>query len=185
MNCLTSPKPSRKGDTTNNTQQITDHPLIDMDAAPFRYYGPFRIDRLTFARSLLMASLALMFVCLSMTSSAQPVALTPSQLDQLVARIALYPDPLLAQVLTASTYWSEIPEAASWAHQHSYLKADALAQAMQADHLQWDPSILALLLFASTLDMMAHDPAWTEQLGNAVLTQEPEVMDAMQRMPEG
>jgi hypothetical protein len=120
-----------------------------------------------------------------MTSSVQPVALTPSQLDQLVARIALYPDPLLAQVLTASTYWSEIPEAASWADQHSYLKGDALAQAMQADHLQWDPSILALLPFPSTLDMMAHDPAWTEQLGNAVLTQDPEVMDAMQRMPEG
>ena len=54
----------------NNIQQITDHPLIDMDAASLRYYGPFRIDRLTFARSLLMACLALMFVCLSMTSSA-------------------------------------------------------------------------------------------------------------------
>ena len=77
---------------------------------------------------------------------------------------------------------AEIPEAAAWADQHSYLKGDALAQAMQADHLQWDPSILALLPFPSVLDMMARDPAWTEQLGNAVLTQDAEVMDAVQRM---
>jgi hypothetical protein len=52
---------------------------------------------------------------------------SPPQLDQLVARIALYPDPLLAQVLTASTYWNEIPEAAQWANQHSYLRGDELA----------------------------------------------------------
>ena len=85
-------------------------------------------------------------------------------------------------MLTASAYWNEIPEAAAWADEHSYLKGDALAQAMQADHLQWDPSILALLPFPSVLDMMAHDMAWTEQLGNAVLTQDTEVMGAVQRM---
>ncbi len=115
-------------------------------------------------------------------SSAQPVPLTPPQLDQLVQRIALYPDPLLAQILTASTYWDQIPDAASWADQHSYLKGDALASAIQADHLQWDPSVLGLLPFPSVLDMMAQDQAWTEQLGNAVLNQRPEVMDAVQRM---
>lgn len=134
------------------------------------------------ARMSFLLSLALTLVCLPVTSLAQPVALTPPQLDQLVARIALYPDPLLAQVLTASTYWSEIPEAAAWADEHSYLKGDALAQAILADHLQWDPSILALLPFPSVLDMMARDPARTEQLGNAVLTQNPDVMDAVQRM---
>jgi hypothetical protein len=115
-------------------------------------------------------------------SSAQPTPLTPDQLDHLVAPIALYPDPLLAQVLTASTFWSEIPEAATWAQQHSYLHGDALAQAMEADHLQWDPSILALLQFPSVLEMMARDMVWTEQLGSAALTQRPEVMDAVQRM---
>ena len=114
--------------------------------------------------------------------TAQPAPLTPPQLDQLVQRIALYPDPLLAQVLTASTYWDQISEAATWADQHSYLKGDALAAAIQADHLQWDPSVLALLPFPSVLDMLARDPAWTEQLGNAVLNQHPEVMDAVQRM---
>jgi hypothetical protein len=115
-------------------------------------------------------------------SPAQPVPLTSPQLDQLVTRIALYPDPLLAQVLTASTYSDQIFEAATWADQHSYLKGDALAHAIQDDHLPWDASVLALLPFPSVLDMMARDPAWTEQLGNAVLTQHPEVMDAVQRM---
>jgi hypothetical protein len=112
----------------------------------------------------------------------QPTALSPPGLDQLVARIALYPDPLLAQILTASTYWNEIPEAAAWADQHSFLKGDALANAIKADNLQWDPSVLALLPFPSVLDMMARDMAWTEQLGNAVLTEREAVMDAVQRM---
>jgi hypothetical protein len=112
----------------------------------------------------------------------QPATLSPPELDQLVARIALYPDPLLAQILTASSYWSEIPEAAAWADQHSDLKGEALAEAIKADNLQWDPSVLALLPFPSVLDEMARDMAWTEQLGNAVLTQRGAVMDAVQRM---
>jgi hypothetical protein len=118
----------------------------------------------------------------SLPAMAQPAPLNPPALDQLVARIALYPDPLLAQILTASTYWNEIPEAAAWADQHSYLKGNALANAIKADNLQWDPSIIALLPFPSVLDMMARDMAWTEQLGNAVLTQREAVMDAVQRM---
>jgi hypothetical protein len=117
-----------------------------------------------------------------MPTSAQFPALSPPQLDQLVARIALYPDPLLAQVLTASTYWTQIPEAATWAGQHSYMTGDQLARAMQQDHLQWDPSVLALLPFPTVLEMMASDPVWLEQLGNAVLTQRGDVMDAVQRM---
>ncbi len=131
---------------------------------------------------LFIAFVPLMVLCFPGSTLAQAAPLAPPQLDQLVARIALYPDPLLAQILTASTYWTEIPDAASWADQHSYLKGDALASAIQADHLQWDPSILGLLPFPSVLDMMARDQAWTEQLGNAVLNQRPEVMDAVQRM---
>lgn len=110
--------------------------------------------------------------------------LAPAQLDQLVQRIALYPDPLLAQVLTASTYWEQIPDAAAWVNQHSFLQGDALANAIQTDNLQWDPSVLALLPFPSVLNMMAQDPNWTQQLGTAVLSQRPDVMDAVQRMRE-
>jgi hypothetical protein len=111
-----------------------------------------------------------------------PAPLPPDQLDGLVNRIALYPDPLLAQTLTAATYSDEIPAAAAWANQHSYLHGDALSAAITSDNLPWDPSVLALLPFPSVLDMMARDPDWTGQLGNAVLAQRDDVMDAVQRL---
>src|ERR1700728_2812676 len=114
--------------------------------------------------------------------SAPPGPLTENQLENLVSRIALYPDPLLAQILTACTYRNEIPEAAAWADEHSNLKGEALANAIREDNLQWDPSVLALLPFPSVLDMMAKDPAWIEQLSNAVLVQRGDVMDAVQRL---
>jgi hypothetical protein len=114
---------------------------------------------------------------------AQPAPrLEPQQLDDLVGRIALYPDPLLAQVLTGSTFWNEIPDAAGWANQHSYLRADELSRAMYEDNLSFDPSVMALIPFPSVLDMMARDSGWTQALGNGVLTQRPDVMDAVQRM---
>lgn len=108
--------------------------------------------------------------------------LAPQQLDDLVGRIALYPDPLLAQVLTGSTFWMQIQDAANWANQHNYLRGDELSRAMYEDNLPFDPSVLALIPFPSVLDTMARDPGWTQALGNAVLTQRPDVMDAVQRM---
>lgn len=108
--------------------------------------------------------------------------MAPQQLDQLVAPIALYPDGLLAQVLTASTFWSQIPEAAAWANQHSYLHGDDLARAIQEDNLPWDPSIMGLLPFPNVLNYMAQYMGWAQQLGNAVLAQRGDVMDAVQRM---
>jgi len=107
--------------------------------------------------------------------------LSPQQLDQLVARIALYPDGLLAQVLTASTYYQEIPDAANWANQHAYIHGDQLAAAIQEDRLPWDQSVIALLPFPQVLGTMASDMGWTQQLGNAVLVQRNDVMDAVQR----
>jgi hypothetical protein len=105
----------------------------------------------------------------------------PGQLDQLVARIALYPDPLLAQVLAAATYPNDIPAADQWADQHHYLTGQALASAIAADQLPWDPSVQALLPFPSVLDIMNSDMNWTSQLGNAFLAQQQDVMDAVQR----
>jgi len=107
---------------------------------------------------------------------------SPADLDRMVARIALYPDPLLAQVLAAATFPDQIPEAASWADQHHYLSGDALAAAINADQVPWDPSVQALLPFPSVLDMMARDMAWTQSIGNAFLAQQPDVMAAVQRM---
>jgi Protein of unknown function (DUF3300) len=110
-----------------------------------------------------------------------PPSFPPQQLDQLVARIALYPDPLLAQVLAAATYPNDIPAAAQWAGQHHYLTGQALADAIQGDQLPWDPSVQSLLPFPSVLDMMNSDMRWTSDLGNAFLAQEQDVMDAVQR----
>jgi hypothetical protein len=110
-----------------------------------------------------------------------PPMFTPHQLEQMVARIALYPDPLLAQVLAAATFPDQIPEAARWADEHHYLTGRALAAAIQADDLPWDPSVQALLPFPSVLDMMARDMGWTRDLGDAFLAQQADVMDAVQR----
>ena len=114
-------------------------------------------------------------------AQAPPPSLPPEQLDQLVARIALYPDPLLAQILAAATYPDQIPDAAHWADEHHYLTGQALADAIQADQLPWDPSVQALLPFPSVLEMMASDMNWTTDLGNAFLAQQQDVMDAVQR----
>jgi Protein of unknown function (DUF3300) len=105
----------------------------------------------------------------------------PAQLDQLVSRIALYPDSLLSQVLAAATYYDQIPDAARWADQHHYLQGKDLADAIQSDQLPWNPSVQALLPFPSVLDMMASDMRWTTDLGNAFLGQQQDVMDAVQR----
>ncbi len=112
---------------------------------------------------------------------APPPLLPPAQLDSLVARISLYPDPLIAQILAGATYPDQVPPAASWADQHHYLTGAALANAIQADQLPWDPSVQALLPFPSVLEMMSADMNWTTQIGNAFLAQQPEVMDAIQR----
>lgn len=107
---------------------------------------------------------------------------TAQQLDSMVARIALYPDPLLAHILVASTYWSEIPQAAEWANAHAYIHGEELAAAIRADNLSWDPAVIALLPFPSILNMMARDMSWTQQLGTAVLNQREDVMEAVQRL---
>jgi hypothetical protein len=111
-----------------------------------------------------------------------PPSFRPQQLDNLVARIALYPDPLLAQVLAAATFSEDIPDAARWADEHHYITGDALARDIEEDQLPWDPSVQALLPFPSVLGTMASDMNWTRDLGDAFLAQELDVMDAVQRM---
>jgi Protein of unknown function (DUF3300) len=120
-------------------------------------------------------------VALPIFAQGPPPSYAPPQLDQLVARIALYPDPLVAQILAGATYPDQIPDAARWADQHHYLTGQALADAIQGDQLPWDPSVQALLPFPSVLQMMASDMNWTTDLGNAFLAQQQDVMDAVQR----
>ena len=107
---------------------------------------------------------------------------TPQELDRIVSPIALYPDPLLGQLLTAATYSPEIPDAAHWADEHHYVPPAQLPAAISADQLPWQPSVQALLPFPQVLSMMAGDMPWTEEIGAAFLSSPDAVMDAVQRM---
>jgi uncharacterized membrane protein YgcG len=114
------------------------------------------------------------------TAPNQQQLMTPEQLDSLIAPIALYPDPLLGQVLAASTYPLEIVTAERWVGQNSNLQGKALVEA--AARQDWDPSIQALVAFPTVLQMMNQSLDWTTALGNAFLAQQPDVMAAVQRM---
>lgn len=107
---------------------------------------------------------------------------SPSELDTLVSTIALYPDPLLVQVLAASVHGDEIPGAADWASQHKNLKGPELAKAIANEDLPYDKSVQALIPFPTVLSTMAKYQVWTDQLGDAVSMQKDDVMDAVQRM---
>ena len=106
--------------------------------------------------------------------------LKPEQLEALVAPIALYPDDLLANVLAASTYPLEVVQADRWVAGHKNLKGDALRQ--EVEKQSWDDSVKALVSTAAALSMMSDKIDWTKNLGDAVLAQQPDVMDAIQRL---
>jgi hypothetical protein len=102
------------------------------------------------------------------------------QLDSLVAPIALYPDPLLSQVLVASTYPLEIIQLQQWIQKNNNLAGDDLTNAVQKQ--DWDPSIQAMAVFPDLVKRLSDDIKWTTDLGNAFLAQQDEVMNAVQRM---
>jgi hypothetical protein len=110
--------------------------------------------------------------------SGQGVPLTADELQQLVAPIALYPDALVAQVLSSATYPDQVAEAAGWLQQHSNLTGPTLMQAVDAQ--RWDPSVKALTQFPSVLGNLAANLTWTSSLGEAYHTQSADVMAAVQ-----
>ena len=110
----------------------------------------------------------------------QPQSLDNAQLDQLVAPIALYSDPLLAQVLMASTYPLEVVQADRWAKANKSLKGDKLTAALEKQ--DWDASVKQLVSTPTVLAMMNDKLDWTQALGDAVLAQQADVMDAIQRL---
>ncbi|HTV90063.1 MAG TPA: DUF3300 domain-containing protein [Stellaceae bacterium] len=119
-------------------------------------------------------------------AAAQPAPslppLTAAQLDRLVAPIALYPDPLLAQILMAATYPLEVVEADRWLQvaTNAALKGKELTTALRRQ--PWDPSIKSLIAFPRVLRMMDDNLDWTEQLGDAFLAQQADVMAAVQHL---
>jgi len=109
-----------------------------------------------------------------------PVSMPPQQLDDLVAPIALYPDPLVGQILAAASYPIEIAEAQQWVQDHPHWKPSKLMA--ESKKQNWDPSVQGLVAFPDVLARLSQDISWTTQLGNAFLAQQADVMQAVQRM---
>jgi uncharacterized membrane protein YgcG len=112
--------------------------------------------------------------------AASPAKQSPQELQQLVAPIALYPDALVAQILAASTYPTQIVEADRWMQGHSNLKGEKLAK--EVDKQDWDPSVKAVAQFPSVLENMDKNLSWTSSLGDAYINQPQDVTDAVQTL---
>jgi hypothetical protein len=140
---------------------------------------------------IVVLSVALLFPGYGAALAQEPTPVAPApneeapkipndQLDSLVAPIALYPDPLLAQTLAASTYPLEVIQLQQWLAKNPQLKDKALADAVTKQN--WDPSIQATAALPDVVKQMAENISWTTDLGNAFLAQQSDVMDAVQRM---
>ncbi|MEX3975848.1 DUF3300 domain-containing protein [Paraburkholderia caribensis] len=133
------------------------------------------------------ATAILFWVLLLVTISARadrgpetPAAFRSEELEALVAPIALYPDPVLAQVLMASTYPLEIVYAARWVKGNPNLKGDAAVKAVE--NQPWDTSVKSLVAFPQILEPMNDKLDWTQKLGDAFLAQQKDVFAAVQRL---
>ena len=146
------------------------------------------------AGSALAATLAALLVspdglALTRQDAQQPAAsagaeesakLSMDQLQSLVAPIALFPDPLLAQMLVASTYPLDVVAAQQWLDKNKNLKGEELTKA--AEKQPWDPSVQAMVVIPEALKKLAENIAWTQDLGDAFLAQQQDVMDAVQAL---
>src|SRR4029079_15997909 len=110
----------------------------------------------------------------------EPPKIPNEQWDSLVAPIALYPDAMLAQTLAASTYPLEVMQLDQWMEKNKNLKDKALADAVAKQ--PWDPSVQSMAAFPDVVQRMAENIQWMTDVGNAVLAQQKDVMDAVQRM---
>ena len=145
------------------------------------------IDPMTWS-SLKASLFAIVFLVpfMAMAQSQNPPAaaneqlLKSEELNALVAPIALYPDALLAEVLMASTYPLEVVQAERWVTENKNLKEDELKTAV--DKQAWDDSVKGLVATPSVLTMMSSKLDWTQKLGDAVLAQQADVMDAIQAL---
>lgn len=105
---------------------------------------------------------------------------SPQQLQQLVAPIALYPDQLIAQILAAATYPTQIVDAQRWLNDHKNLQGQDLAN--EVNKQPWDPSVKALTQFPQVLANMNQNLAWTSELGDVYVNQPQDVSSAIQFM---
>jgi len=133
----------------------------------------------TFIKGLLLASFVFLSASLSIQARAQdtdpyPSYFTDQELDDLLAPIALYPDPLLAQMLPASTYPDEVASAAAWINSGGNVSF--------IDQQDWADSVKAIAHYPNILQMMAENMDWTANLGDAFLSQPEDVAISIQRL---
>ncbi|MFK3774396.1 DUF3300 domain-containing protein [Pseudomonas sp. NPDC089406] len=112
--------------------------------------------------------------------ASQQTVFSQEQLQQMLAPIALYPDPLLAQVLMASTYPGEVAEAVAWSKANPQAKGDDAVK--QVASQPWDPSVQALVAFPQVLATLGQGPVWVQRLGDAFLAQPDELMVNVQHL---
>ena len=115
-----------------------------------------------------------------LAQQAEQTVFKQEELDQILAPIALYPDPLISQILMASTYPLEVIQADRWAKQNAKLKGDALTKALEQQN--WDPSVKSLVNFSQVLTMMSEKLDWTQKLGDAFLADQKVVLDTIQKL---
>ncbi len=133
--------------------------------------------------SLVIRTLVLLFaasVTFAPASAQDRAPFRQAELDQMLAPVALYPDSLLSQILMASTYPLEVVQAARWSRANPGLSGQEAVRA--AEHMDWDPSVQSLTAFPQILDMMDEKLDWTEDLGEAFLAQQADVMDSVQAL---
>ena len=115
-----------------------------------------------------------------LAQQAEQTVFKQEELDQLLAPIALHPDPLVSQILMASTYPLEVVQAERWAKQNASLKGDALTAALEKQ--DWDASVKSLVNFPQVLTMMSEKLDWTQKLGDAFLADQKVVLDTIQKL---
>jgi hypothetical protein len=129
-------------------------------------------------RTIFVLAILLAAPTLAQAQQSGASSFSKEQLEQLAAPIALHPDPLLSQILMASTYPTEVVQAARWVRENAKVTGQALQDAMQKQ--SWDPSVKALTAVPQTLQMMSDKLDWTQQLGDAFLGQQAELLAAVQ-----
>src|SRR5262245_35125641 len=145
------------------------------------HYQPFRILVAVICVASLSLGLPRGYAQSQLINAHEEESKIPNEkLDALVAPIALYPDPLLAQTLAASTYPLEVIQLQQWIANNRYLKDQALADAVEMQ--PWDPSVQVMVAFPDVVKLLSDNVAWMTDLGNAFLAQQADVMDAVQRM---
>jgi len=134
------------------------------------------MTRLT--RKLLIVLLALLAAMPLAHAQSRVATYSRAEIDQMLAPVALYPDPLLSQLLMAATFPLDIVEAARWSRAHPGVEGDAAVRMVQDS--EWDPSVKSLVAFPQVLQRMDENLEWTQKLGEAFIVQEPVVMEAVQ-----